>query len=139
MTVSINVAIMTTQELSDKEQKAFQRGVERGKFEAGSDLRERIRCANILRNSGHPELADKLLVDTPPATPQECVQEIVNRMRERGYPVEMTHKSGFRKDHIPTQLMGSWESHFEENFARCLVEGYESKSAFVALIQCVRR
>jgi hypothetical protein len=35
MNISPNVVILTTKELREREDRAFQRGVERGKFEAG--------------------------------------------------------------------------------------------------------
>jgi hypothetical protein len=48
MRVSPNVVIMTRQELHDLEQRAFTRGVERGKFEVGIGASERVarNCAN---------------------------------------------------------------------------------------------
>jgi hypothetical protein len=45
--ISPNVVILTRQELSEIEAKAFQRGVARGKFEAGSTSQRVARnCAN---------------------------------------------------------------------------------------------
>lgn len=63
---------------------------------------------------------------------QAVVDRIVRAMVEMGNPVEMTHKNGFKPDHIPTDWLHCADR--EEEIAHCLIEGWSSKSALRDLI-----
>ncbi len=54
---------------------------------------------------------------------QDTLDRIVKRMIKKGYPVELTHKSGFKPDHIPACHYGGWHAAFEDNLAGSLVNG----------------
>jgi hypothetical protein len=78
---------------------------------------------------------------------QRRVNRIVGWMVDAGYPVEATHKHGYRPDYISCASHGDWidkQSPFgcsfaEHNFASILIGGWHDKYALIALVAMIRR
>lgn len=71
-------------------------------------------------------------MEAQPLVPQAFVDQIVSEMVGMGLPVEMTHKNNFKPNYIPTDWLKCADR--EEEIAMCLVEGWSSKRAMIALM-----
>jgi len=76
--------------------------------------------------------------ETSIETARAEVAEIVRRMVELGFPVEMIHKADHRQDHLPVEHFGDWEMLYEHNLAWLLVGGWTGKGALIELVQIAR-